>query len=195
MSGLRQEDLWDPSVESREHRTIQLQLFRLQAWLERHAQREILDGGLIRWFHRTTFGGVFPLAAGLVRGYACPFDMSFGPHRGAPYQTCEAELEQLSREFVEQIRALDELPADEVREHALAAACLHHARFIKIHPFLDGNGRTGRICANYFAARYGLRFVEVYRSGMSEYEAALAAYFRDGKISPLIEYWRPYMLA
>lgn len=26
---------------------------------------------------------------------------------------------------------------------------------VRIHPFIDGNGRTARACVNYFARRYG----------------------------------------
>jgi Fic family protein len=72
-------------------------------------------------------------------------------------------------------------------------ASLHHAHFIKIHPFLDGNGRTGRICVNYFAARYGLKFIEIERPKQRDYEATLGIFIREGRISPLIEFLRPLL--
>ena len=33
--------------------------------------------------------------------------------------------------------------------HPLVLACVFHHKFEKIHPFMDGNGRTGRILLNY----------------------------------------------
>lgn len=131
--------------------------------------------------------------AGVVRGPAAPYDVRFGPHRGTAYAECEARFSALSDEFLQYLASLDRLSQEDVAERALAVACLHHARFIEVHPFVDGNGRIGRICANYFAARYGLKPVEVYRRGGSDCEAALTVYIRQKRILPLIEYWRPFM--
>lgn len=46
-------------------------------------------------------------------------------------------------------RLLSEM-ADVPDEKALTAAAHYHVRFESIHPFADGNGRTGRITMNYF---------------------------------------------
>lgn len=35
------------------------------------------------------------------------------------------------------------------KDHPVVAAAKFHADFVKIHPFIDGNGRTGRLILNY----------------------------------------------
>jgi hypothetical protein len=41
-------------------------------------------------------------------------------------------------------------------EAVLTTAALAHARWIKIHPFANGNGRTARLWANWVLMRYGI---------------------------------------
>lgn len=44
---------------------------------------------------------------------------------------------------------------NENKLHPLALATIFHHKFEKIHPFMDGNGRTGRILANYILMSKG----------------------------------------
>ncbi|HTJ92131.1 MAG TPA: Fic family protein, partial [Pararobbsia sp.] len=39
--------------------------------------------------------------------------------------------------------------------HAIERAAQLHARFAKIHPFIDGNGRTGRLLLNFELMKAG----------------------------------------
>lgn len=48
-----------------------------------------------------------------------------------------------------------------------------HARFEQIHPFLDGNGRTGRLVLNLILVRLGYPPVIVYKRQRTEYLRAL----------------------
>jgi Fic family protein len=48
-----------------------------------------------------------------------------------------------------------------------------HARFERIHPFLDGNGRTGRLVLNLLLVRLGLPPAIVYKRDRARYLAAL----------------------
>jgi hypothetical protein len=48
-----------------------------------------------------------------------------------------------------------------------------HCRFERIHPFLDGNGRTGRLLLNLLLVRLGLPPVIIYKRDRSRYLAAL----------------------
>jgi hypothetical protein len=48
-----------------------------------------------------------------------------------------------------------------------------HARFEQIHPFLDGNGRTGRLVLNLVLVRLGYPPAIIYKRDRSRYMAAL----------------------
>jgi hypothetical protein len=48
-----------------------------------------------------------------------------------------------------------------------------HARFERIHPFLDGNGRTGRLVLNLLLVRLGYPPAIIYKGDRSRYLAAL----------------------
>ena len=56
----------------------------------------------------------------------------------------------------------------------LTGAWLHH-RFIQIHPFADGNGRTGRVLLNWHLIRAGWLPICVHRQDRSYYLSAMQA--------------------
>lgn len=62
-----------------------------------------------------------------------------------------------------------------------------HAEFVKIHPFIDGNGRTSRMIMNYQLMSNGFLPVSIAKENRLEYFNALEAYAVDGDLSPFIE--------
>ena len=48
-----------------------------------------------------------------------------------------------------------------------------HYRFVSIHPFADGNGRTGRLLMNYILTRFDLPVFYVFKSNRISYIQAL----------------------
>jgi hypothetical protein len=61
-----------------------------------------------------------------------------------------------------------------------------HARFERIHPFLDGNGRTGRLVLNLLLVRLGYPPAIIYKGDRSRYLTALQLADR-GDPGPLAE--------
>ncbi len=75
---------------------------------------------------------------------------------GSSYNPCSAAFVPPPHEYVEQLMAdlcafssTDDLPA-------VAQAAIVHAQFETIHPFVDGNGRTGRALIHLILRRRGL---------------------------------------
>ena len=62
-----------------------------------------------------------------------------------------------------------------------------HARFEQIHPFLDGNGRTGRLVLNLLLVRLGYPPAIIYKNNRSRYLAALRRADLDDS-GPLAEF-------
>lgn len=52
----------------------------------------------------------------------------------------------------------------------------HHIEFERIHPFIDGNGRTGRLLLTYEMISIGLIPIDIRYEERTRYYAALAAY-------------------
>jgi Fic family protein len=68
--------------------------------------------------------------------------------------------------------------------HPLEFAAWTHAEFVKIHPFVDGNGRASRLIMNYQLAAAGYLPVSVPLEGRLEYFAALEAYACESDLKP-----------
>ncbi len=62
-----------------------------------------------------------------------------------------------------------------------------HAEFVKIHPFLDGNGRTSRLIMNYQLMNNGYLPVSIKVEDRLEYYNVLDLYATTGNLKPFIE--------
>jgi len=57
--------------------------------------------------------------------------------------------------------------------HPLVVAALLHGEFVKIHPFVDGNGRTARLLMNFIAMKNGFPPLVIKKEQRFEYYDAL----------------------
>jgi len=70
---------------------------------------------------------------------------------------------------------------------------LFHLEFEGIHPFIDGNGRTGRLILNLDLIRNGYPPINVKFTDRKRYYDAFDAYYRDGNASQMVEMIAQYV--
>ncbi len=71
--------------------------------------------------------------------------------------------------------------------NAIELAAWTHAEFVKIHPFVDGNGRTSRMLMNYQLMAKGFLPVSIAKENRLEYFDDLEAYAVGGDLKPFAE--------
>lgn len=71
--------------------------------------------------------------------------------------------------------------------NAIELAAWTHAEFVKIHPFVDGNGRTSRMIMNYQLLIQGFLPISIAKESRLEYFEALEAYAVHGELNPLAD--------
>jgi Fic family protein len=89
----------------------------------------------------------------------------------------------LIRDWISDAQALRKVEGSELPE-ALAGL---HSRFEQVHPFLDGNGRAGRLILNLLLVRLGYPPAIIYKGARTRYLNALRRADR-GDLGPLGEF-------
>ena len=72
-------------------------------------------------------------------------------------------------------------------DNAIELAAWTHAEFVRIHPFVDGNGRTSRMIMNYKLMLAEILPVSVAKEDRLAYYEALEAYAVQGDLGPFAE--------
>jgi len=62
---------------------------------------------------------------------------------------------------------------NESKLHPLVLAVIFHHKFEKIHPFMDGNGRTGRMLLNYILMNKNYPPLIIHKATRKEYLEAM----------------------
>lgn len=70
--------------------------------------------------------------------------------------------------------------------HIIETAALFHLNFEGIHPFIDGNGRTGRLILNLMLMQAGYPPIDVKFCDRRKYYACFDCYYRDNDASSMV---------
>ena len=109
-------------------------------------------------------------------------DFVTGRHEiGASPQDTAAEVSELLTE-------LQDVPPSLPPEKILTAAAYFHAKLENIHPFADGNGRTGRLAMNYFLVTRDCPPIVIHEEDRAEYYSALEAWDAGQNLTPMREF-------
>ena len=82
---------------------------------------------------------------------------------------------------------------DNKKLHPIESAALFHLKFEGIHPFVDGNGRTGRLILNLFLMQNGYPPVNVKFADRRRYYDCFDSYYRDRDAAPMVEMIAEYV--
>jgi Fic family protein len=96
---------------------------------------------------------------------------------GASPEDVQEEMEELFAELI-----------DAPKDKALTAAAYFHVKFENIHPFADGNGRTGRLAMNYLLILNDHPPVIIHEEDRKGYYDALEAWDEKQELEPMILY-------
>ena len=108
-----------------------------------------------------------------------------GEYKHHDYVTGIEEIGALAEDVHEEMSELLEELIDIEDKDALTAAAYFHAKFENIHPFADGNGRTGRLLMNYFLVLHDHPPLIFYDEDRKDYFSALEAWDREQDLDPL----------
>ena len=70
--------------------------------------------------------------------------------------------------------------------HPIERIARFHLEFEGIHPFIDGNGRTGRLLLNLELIRNGYPAINVKFADRKRYYDAFDVYYRDGNAGDMV---------
>lgn len=81
----------------------------------------------------------------------------------------------------------------ETKRHPIENAALFHLDFEGVHPFIDGNGRTGRLILNLMLMQQGYPPIDVKFSDRTRYYACFDSYYKDKTAAPMVELVAEYL--
>lgn len=132
-----------------------------------------LSVGLIKALHQYVLLGALPGESGEFRKQEVTV-------RGAPFQPTHPEQIEFEMEgLVDWIHQHSHI-------HPIEWASIAHAKFETIHPFLDGNGRTGRLLLNLMLLKSALWPINIrFKEDRHQYYSALGEFIQTNNADAL----------
>ena len=81
-----------------------------------------------------------------------------------------------------------DLSDKKAKMNEIELAAWTHAEFVKIHPFVDGNGRTSRLIMNYQLMAHDFLPISIAKESRLEYFEALESYAVDADLIPFVDF-------
>lgn len=111
-----------------------------------------------------------------------------GEYKKHDYVTGAAEIgasaDEVGEEMNELLCELDGIDD----KNALTAAAYFHVKFENIHPFADGNGRTGRLAMNYYLLSHSHPPIVIHEEDRKAYYAALEAWDNAQELNAMLAF-------
>ena len=139
-----------------------------------------LTQNFIRTLHRTLLREDYTVYRNLPGGVQTSYTVHAGQYKTRPNSVITRYGDRFDYASPEETPALMSDLVDwynqaeeEGKMSPVELAPLFHYRYIRIHPFEDGNGRIARLLVNYILARHGYPMIVVRSRHKSEYLEAL----------------------
>jgi len=120
-----------------------------------------------------------------------PFDK--GVYRRLPVRIMDAAHEP-PQPYLVPVQ-MEQLIADfaKTKLHPIESAALFHLKFEGIHPFIDGNGRTGRLLLNFMLMQHGYLPINVKFSDRKKYYNCFDDYYKNNDAKSMINMVTKYL--
>lgn len=118
-----------------------------------------------------------------------------GVYRRIPVKIMGAYTEPVQPYLIEP-KMTELLQSDNERKgaiHDIERVARFHLEFEGIHPFIDGNGRTGRLLMNLELIKCGFPPINVKFTDRKRYYDAFDAYYKDGNANKMIDMIAEYV--
>jgi Fic family protein len=139
---------------------------------------DVVEKDLKKWYQSLFSPSV---KAGIIR----PEDL-LGYRKGQVYIRGSRHVPLPKEALMDAMDALFECLKKE--EHAAVRAVLGHFIFVYIHPYMDGNGRTGRFLMNTMFASGGYPWTIIRVKNRKEYLSALEKASSEANIEPFARF-------